>query len=168
MLQVRLRRGGINLDRPARPLQVSSALYKSPLFTQSKPNLQNHKTSATSYGTQSYTNITLRSAPKKQTQSNPIYHGEAHAASPPRRGEAGLVASRKIKPSNKSILQCDIIHSLLAGCLVRPSLVFCSRGRAFARTRPCCRPCRPKGRYGWVRTSGPAGNRRLCLRRASR
>jgi hypothetical protein len=39
---------------------------------QNKPNSPNDKTTATSYATQIYSNIPLRSAPKKQTQTKPI------------------------------------------------------------------------------------------------
>ena len=48
---------------------------------QNKPNFQNRKTTATSYATKTYAIIPLSSAPKKQTQSNPIHHGEASGRS---------------------------------------------------------------------------------------
>ncbi len=48
------------------PLQLSSALYKSPLFMQNKPNLQNPKTSAISYAAGIYANIPLRAARKNK------------------------------------------------------------------------------------------------------
>src|SRR3990172_2705042 len=49
---------------------------------QNKPNFQNRKTTATTYVTKTYAIIPLLSAPKKQTQSNPIHHGEARLGWP--------------------------------------------------------------------------------------
>ena len=66
--------------------------YKS--IMQNKPNFQNKKNAATSYAAQIYTYIPLHSAPKKQTQTNPIHHGQAP-------GQAGFVASHpRAKPDS--------------------------------------------------------------------
>ncbi|MFH1549772.1 MAG: hypothetical protein ABIH04_04360 [Planctomycetota bacterium] len=54
---------------------------------QNKPNFLMPKTNATSCAAKSYTNIPLRAAPGKQTQSNPTCRGEAY-------GKAGPVAAK--------------------------------------------------------------------------
>ena len=63
---------------------------------QNKPNSPNHKTNVTYYGTQTYSNIPLSSTRKKQSQTNPIYRGEAS-------GEAG---SKPIHPQYAAEAPC--------------------------------------------------------------
>ena len=59
-------------NHPTSTIQACPPKAESSIITQNKPNSPNDKTTATSYATQSYSNIPLRSAPKEQTQTKPI------------------------------------------------------------------------------------------------
>lgn len=61
----------------ALPFFVPQCLRGNASIMQNKPNSIKPKTNATSYAPKVYTNIPPRSTRKKQTQSNPIYRGEA-------------------------------------------------------------------------------------------
>jgi hypothetical protein len=59
-------------NHPTSTIQTCPPKAESSIIAQNKPNSPNDKTTATSYATQIYSNIPLRSAPKKQTQTKPI------------------------------------------------------------------------------------------------
>ena len=132
---------------PADPLQLSSALYKSPLFPQNKPNLIEAKTTTTSCTTKNYANIPLRSARKNKPKTNPTTEGSPEHSRRIKladlsRGDAPKLQVRR--GGAAQILRYAARYTLCAICLPQrvdtPTLSLSSR--CGFRVRPSPRPCR--------------------------